>query len=377
MKHDYATLPLHSGKAPAWLFKRMTALAEAITEIIVMEAGPDRFLEYLSDPFWFQCLGCILGFDWHSSGVTTTVCGALKEAIHGKEAHLGIFIGGGKGRASRKTPDEIRRYSEIAGTDAERLVYASRMSAKVDNSALQDGFTIYHHCFFFTPSGKWAVVQQGMNETTGWARRYHWLSDDNLNFVCEPHKAICSDNTLPTLNMVAAEAHEARVAATEVSHLRPERLLAELRMAAKHQTRLYMPQRHRLLFEDINPKKLYSIFVKTYEYQAKSFEDLLSLEGVGPRTIRALSLVGELLYGAKPSFRDPARFSFAHGGKDGTPYPVDRRQYDLTISILKKAISEAKTGQSDKLQALRRMSAFISHSVKSENLETEKQNNTE
>lgn len=360
MKRAYATLPLHFGKAPRWLFKRMTSLAEAISEIMIIETGPEGFLEHLSDPFWFQCLGCIMGFDWHSSGITTTVCGALKEAVRGKETELGIFIGGGKGSASRKTPDEIRRYSEIVGTDAERLVYASRMSAKVDSSAVQDGFTIYHHCFFFTSSGKWAVIQQGMNETTGWARRYHWLSDDKLDFVCEPHKAICSDNTLPTLNMVAAEAHDSRSAITESSRLHPERLVAELQIAEKDMERLHMPQRHRLLLGDINPKKLYSIFIKTYEHQAKSFEDLLGIEGIGAKTIRALCLVGELLYGAQPSFRDPARYSFAHGGKDGTPYPVNRRQYDITLKVLQKAISEARIGQSEKLSALRRMCTFLS-----------------
>ena len=231
MKHSFANLPLHGGKAPAWLFQRMRKLAGSLTEIMVMELGQEAFLDRISDPFWFQCLGCVLGFDWHSSGVTTITCAALKEGIEGRESDLGLFICGGKGGASRKTPQQIMDYSARAGTDGDRLVYASRMSAKVDSSALQDGFQVYHHCFIFTRDGKWAVVQQGMNEESGWARRYHWLSDKDLNFVCEPHKAVCSDGKPQVFNMVAREADLLRTAATDASKLPPEKLVSELKLA--------------------------------------------------------------------------------------------------------------------------------------------------
>ena len=359
MKRGHANLPLHGGRAPSWLFQRMKKLAGAMTEIMVMELGPDAVLDRLSDPFWFQCLGCVLGFDWHSSGVTTTTCGALKEGLRGKEHALGLYIGGGKGGASRKTPEQIMRYSEKAGTPGDKLVYASRLSAKVDSSAVQDGFQVYHHCFVFTNSGKWAVVQQGMNEESGWARRYHWLGDDVDDFVCEPHKAVCSDGKSDVLNMVAFESADSRHAATEMSRMHPDKLLAELALAGMKAPMLDMPGRHGILAEDINPKRMKNTFIKTFERQPEDFETLLGMQGVGAKTIRALSLVGQLVYGAKPSFRDPARFSFAHGGKDGIPFPVDRKTYDTTASVLEKAVSEAKVENSEKLKALRRMAAFL------------------
>jgi hypothetical protein len=360
MKRGHANLPLHGGRAPRWLFQRMKLLGGSITEVMVMEAGADGFLKRISDPFWFQCFGCVLGFDWHSSGVTTTTCGAIKEGIRGKEHELGLFIGGGKGGTSRKTPDEIREYSEKAGTDGESLVYASRMSAKVDSSALQDGFQVYHHSFLFTRSGKWAVVQQGMNTESGWARRYHWLAEKDQEFVCEPHSAICSDGSGSVLNMVASEADESRKVTAEMSRMKPEKILQELRLArADDLPLLDMPKRHAITIEDINPDRLKSTFTKTYEQQPRNFEALLGISGVGAKTIRARSLVGQLLYGAEPSFRDPARFSFAHGGKDGIPYPVDRQTYDTTASIMEKAVSESKVGESAKLEALRRMERFL------------------
>lgn len=362
MKRGHTNLPLHGGRAPRWLFQRMKQLSGSITELMVMEAGAEGFLERVSDPFWFQCLGCVLGFDWHSSGVTTTTCGAIKEGIRGKEHELGLFVGGGKGRTSRKTPDEIREYSEKAGTDAERLVYASRMSAKVDSSALQDGFQVYHHSFLFTKGGTWAVVQQGMNAASGWARRYHWLGNKHQDFVCEPHSAICSDGNANVLNMVAREADASRKATAEMSRLKPEQILRELRLAAAEDLPLLdMPKRHAIRIEDVNPERLKNTFVKTYEQQPRNFEALLGMPGVGAKTIRALSLVGQLLYGAEPSFRDPARFSFAHGGKDGIPYPVDRKTYDTTAAIMEKAVSESKIGESAKLEALRRMEKFLRH----------------
>jgi hypothetical protein len=359
MKTGHANLPLHTGRAPHWLFRRMKDLAGSITEIMVMELGPEGFLERISDPFWFQCLGCVVGFDWHSSGVTTTTCGALKEGIQGREDALGLYIAGGKGAASRKTPEQILRYSERAGTDGEGLVYASRMSAKVDSSAVQDGFQVYHHCFFFTGSGKWAVVQQGMNEESGWARRYHWLNDGGIDFVCEPHKAVCSDGKADVLNMVAGEAGASRQASAEISRLPPEKILAELRKAVSSYSTLDMPRRHSILLADIDPGRLKGTLVKTYERQAGDFETLLETAGVGAKTVRALSLLGRLMYGAEPSFRDPAVFSFAHGGKDGIPYPVDRKTYDTTAAVLERAVSEARVGRSERLKALRRMADFL------------------
>ena len=359
MKSGHANLPLHGGRAPRWLFDRMKRLAGAITELMVIEFGADGFLARVSDPFWFQCLGCVLGFDWHSSGVTTTTCGALKEGIRGREHELGLYIGGGKGGTSRKTPDEIRAFSEKAGTDAERLVYASRMSAKVDSSALQDGFQVYHHSFLFTSHGKWAVVQQGMNVESGWARRYHWLGDDTQNFVCEPHKAVCSDGKTKVLNLIAREAEASRDATAEVSRLAPEKLMRELHLACADEPLLNLPRRHTILHEDIHPSRMKHTLIKTYERQPEDFESLLGVPGVGAKTIRALSLVGQLMYGAEPSYRDPARFSFAHGGKDGIPFPVDRKTYDTTAAIMEKAVSEARVGASEKTNALRRMERFL------------------
>jgi hypothetical protein len=337
----------------------MRNLAGSVTEIMALELGAEGFLDRVSDPFWFQCLGCALGFDWHSSGLTTTTCGALKEGIRGRESALGLYIAGGKGAASRKTPDELRRFSEQAGTDGESLVYASRMTAKVDSAAVQDGFQVYHHCFFFTASGRWAVVQQGMNEDSGWARRYHWLCEDGLDFVCEPHKAVCSDARSAALNMVARESADSRAASAEASRLAPDLLMARLRSCLEKTPSLDLPQRHRILSSDIHPDRLQKTFVQTYERQPENFEVLLGLPGVGPKTVRALSLVGELVYGATPSFRDPARFSFAHGGKDGIPYPVDRKTYDTTAEILRKAVSEAKVERREKLDALRRLATFL------------------
>ena len=324
-----------------------------------MEFGPDGFLERLSSPFWFQCFGCVLGFDWHSSGVTTTTCGALKEGLRGREHDLGVFMGGGKGATSRKTPDEIRTFSERAGTDADSLVYASRMSAKVDSSALQDGFQVYHHSFLFTRSGKWAVVQQGMNASTGWARRYHWLGDKDHTFVCEPHRAVCSDGKTRVLNMVAREAEAARQATTEASRLPPDRLMRELKAICANDARLHLPGRHGIQSSDINPARLSQTLLHVYERQADTFEALLGQPGVGAKSIRALSLVGQLLYGAEPSTRDPARFAFAHGGKDGIPFPVDRDTYDATITLIEKAVGDARLGDRQTFDALKRLERYV------------------
>jgi len=349
-----ATSPLHYGRAPAWLFGRMTALAREIIQAIVTEFGQQIFLQKLSDPYWFQALGCVLGFDWHSSGLTTTVTGALKEGLRGMESELGLFIAGGKGAASRKTPRQIEEYADDHGIDAAPLVYASRMSAKVDNTAVQDGFQLYHHIFVFTQDGHWSVIQQGMNEKDRTARRYHWLGDDVKDFVVEPQTAICSDRRVETLNMVAVESEGARDMTTGLSREKPEKVIREITKIQE----LEMTRRHEVALTDIDSRKLYRTLLKTYEQQPRDFEQLLGMRGIGPKTIRALSLISEIIYGAAPSYRDPARFSFAHGGKDGTPYPVDRRTYDITIDVMKKAIQSAKVGNSDKLRAVKGLARF-------------------
>lgn len=355
MRTGTANLPLHWGKAPRWLFQRMIKLAKEITIIIVSDQGSHAMLEKLSDPFWFQCFGCVLGFDWHSSGVTTTVCGALKEGIKGLENDLGLWITGGKGSTSRKTPLEIQTIGDQISFNPEPLIYASRMSAKVDNNALQDGYQLYHHNFIFTRDGSWCVVQQGMNDATRYARRYHWMSKTVEDFVCEPHSAICCDQKSQPLNLVAKESEDNRHIATQVSHQKPETVVREL-IKIQH---LVLPERHPVLSKDIHPERLEKIFLKTYERLPENFEQLLGMQGVGPQTIRALSLIAELVYGAKPSFHDPARYSFAHGGKDGYPYPVNRANYDQSIEFLRKAIASAKIGHSEQIKAFRRLSQFI------------------
>ncbi|UCC72237.1 MAG: DUF763 domain-containing protein [Gemmatimonadota bacterium] len=351
-----ATLPLHSGRTPRWLFRRMTELARALTEAIVIEHGATAFLERLADPFWFQAFGCVLGFDWHSSGVTTTACGALKAGLAGAEADTTIYVAGGKGAASRKTPVELREHTARLGLDGESLVYASRMSAKVDSAAVQDGYQIYHHSFFFTAKGDWAVVQQGMQEADRSARRYHWLSRQVSDFVCEPHAAICSERRgRVALNLVAEESAGARVAAAEIAREKPETVQREV----SDILRLELPERHHVdARRDVSPRNLSKVLLTTYEAQPADFEALLALNGVGAKTIRALALIAELAHGQPASFRDPARFSFAHGGKDGHPFPVDRESYDRSIDWLRDAVGRARIGNSDRLQALRRLARW-------------------
>ena len=352
-----ANLPLHYGKAPRWLFDRMVKLAREITIIIVSDFGAEEMLRRLSDPYWFQAFGCVLGFDWHSSGVTTTLCGALKEGTKGIERDLNFYVAGGKGKTSRKTPEELENWGQLISVDSSPLIYASRMSAKVDSAAVQDGYQLYHHNFFFTGNGSWAVVQQGMNEANHFARRYHWLSESLVSFVNEPHSAIQSEACGKALNLVAAESDPVRVLMPQiVNNEKPEKVLADL----KRIKTLTMPAYHYLGTEDLHPDSLAKILVSTYERQPEDFETLLGLEGVGAKTLRALSLISELVYGVAPSYRDPARYSFAHGGKDGIPYPVDKKTYDRSIEILAKAVNRAKLGIQDKKEAMSRLSRMSS-----------------
>jgi len=343
-------LPLHYGRCPSWLFERMVKLARAITEIIIYEYGAEGLLKRLADPFFFQAFGCVLAYDWHSSGLTTTVTAALKEGLRGLENDLGIYICGGKGKTSRKTPEEIIQIAYCFSLNPDPLVYASKMSAKVDNSALQDGYQLYHHTFIFSKDGQWTVIQQGLNDRTSFARRYHWISDSIADFVCEPHSGIASEKKeKKVLNMVAKDSDKAREVSTLISCEKPEKNIKNFKKIIEFS----MPYEHEI--REIRPENLKKILLKTYEKKPKNFENLLSIKGVGPKTIRALSLISELIYGTKPSYKDPAKFSFAHGGKDGYPYPVSREQMERSIEILKTAVQHSRLGRREKLDALKRL----------------------
>ena len=330
----------------------MVLLARELVIYMVREFGAPEVLRRLSDPYWFQAFGCVLGFDWHSSGVTTTVCGAVKEGIKDIDVEIGLFAAGGKGAASRKTPAQVVAACERIGRDPAPLVYASRMSAKVDNTAVQDGYQLYHHAFFFTSAGEWCVVQQGMSDATRLARRYHWLSPHLQSFVDEPHHAVCCDIRQETLNLVARENAGVRSASAELASQPPSVTLDALAKVPE----LRMPVRHTLFPElDVPQTHLRRILLTTYEQAPPDFESLLGIPGVGPRTVRALALASELVHGTPASLRDPARFAFAHGGKDGTPFPVDRPTYDRTIEILGKALNAASVDRSEKVKAFRRL----------------------
>jgi uncharacterized protein len=349
----------------------MVRLSREILIYLASEHGSHDILRRLSDPFWFQAFGCVLGFDWHSSGVTTTVCGAIKEGLKDVDREMGFFAAGGKGGASRKTPRQIAEVCEALGRDPDPLVYASRTAAKVDSAAVQDGYQLYHHVFFFTAEGEWCVVQQGMSDETRMARRYHWLSEHVESYVDEPHEAVCCDARADTLNLVAHENDPVRRASAELAGQKPDVALKALqkagmaplkRRATRELPLLEMPARHPLLPEfDVAGPYLEKILLKTYQQAPKDFESLLGIAGVGPKTLRALALASELVHGTPATMRDPARFSFAHGGKDGTPFPVDRITYDKTIEILDKAINRSTIDHSEKVKAFRRLANFGQH----------------
>jgi hypothetical protein len=334
----------------------MVLLSREVLTHLVHEYGPAEVLRRLSDPFWFQAFGCVLGFDWHSSGVTTTVCGAVKESLRGPGPEWGLFAAGGKGAASKKAPAQISVACDHLGLDADALVRVSRISAKVDNAAVQDGYQLYHHVMLFTAAGEWAVVQQGMSNRTSTARRYHWLSESVTSFVDEPHEAICCDvRGQPTLNLVAAESEAARRSSVALAARPPE---TTLRVVEKVPD-LQLPSRHMLFPElDVDRRYLSKILTRTYERAPEDFEGLLGVEGVGPKTLRALALASELIYGTHASTRDPARFAFAHGGKDGIPFPVDRQTYDKTIDLLRRAVDRSRIDRSERIRALKRLAVF-------------------
>jgi hypothetical protein len=359
----FASLPLHSGRAPKWLFGRMVRLSREIVTFLSAEFGTVEVLRRLSDPYWFQAFGCVLGFDWHSSGVTTTVCGAVKESLVDIGPELGLFAAGGKGGTSRKAPAEIAAACERVGLDGDVLVRASKLSAKVDSAAVQDGYQLYHHVFLFNGAGDWCVVQQGMSDATRYARRYHWLSASVSSFVEEPHAAVCCDARGETLNLVASESGDTRTRSVELARERPEVTLDALRHVSAslrdELPLLEMPARHPLFPEmDVASTRLHQTLLATYEQPPDDFTSLLARPGVGPKTLRALALASELIYGAPASTRDPARFSFAHGGKDGTPFPVDRETYDGTIDILQRALNRALVDRSEKVAAFKRLATF-------------------
>ncbi len=380
MRTGIVTVPLDYGRCPKWLFERMKKLSRGIVLAIVEEFGEDELLRRLADPVWFQSLGCIIGFDWNSSGLTTTTLAALKEGLKGLERDLGIFICGGKGKTSRRTPDQIKNWGEnllFSDEEIDRLVYASKMAAKVDSSLLQDGFQIYHHNLIFTRERKWAVVQQGMDTSLQKARRYHWLSSNlqqsqsDGDFIEEPHSGIISDARVKPLNLTAKESKKNRSISTELIKEEPKTFLKDIKLISKKSDYLMKQKRipgfaevelkniefhqHPVLKEKFDLGRLKKIVEKAHFLRPKSFEQLLSTKGVGPKTIRALSLVSELIYGAKPSYEDPARYSFAHGGKDGTPYFPRALEMDQTIRILEKGIKKSKVSNREKIEAKERL----------------------
>ncbi len=343
-----ADLPLHGGRVPAWLAERMTVLGTAICQAVIEEWGPSELLRRLADPFWFQSLGCVLGMDWHSSGITTSVMGALKRGLNPIADRLGLTICGGRGRHSRRTPDELLSVADRTGLDGEALVRASRLSAKVDNTCLQDGFTIYLHCFVVTDRGEWAVVQQGMNPQSAMARRYHWLSEGLRSFVLDPQAAVVGSPQGELLNLSDARAEGAQAGILEFLREPPDRQLAEIR-------HLPMARHHDVRPADVDEKRLGAVLALAYERPLRDFADALLVEGLGPRTLQALALVSEVIFGQPTRFDDPARFSFALGGKDGHPFPVPLAVYDRSISFLERAVEKARLARSEKLQGMQRL----------------------
>ncbi|MFL5763851.1 MAG: DUF763 domain-containing protein [Bacteroidia bacterium] len=350
----YADLPLHYGHVPPWLYERMRKLGGAITESIVYEYGKSVFLSRLSDPLWFQAFGAVLGMDWHSSGITTSVMGALKGALNPRFRDLGIYVCGGKGKYSRNTPDELKRLSDRVGLNGNDLIRSSRLSAKVDNTAIQDGFQIYLHSFVVTDKGEWAVVQQGMNDASGMARRYHWHSQKMSSFVESPHTSVYGENKGVILNLADVKAGEARSSIIGLVKEDLHLVLPEIR-------KIVLPKHHEVRASDVNLKRLGSILALAHETELHDFESLLLLEGVGPRTIQSLALVSEVIHGTPSRFEDPARFSFAHGGKDGHPFPVPITVYDETINILQHSVEKAKIGEADKQKAIKSLTMVAQH----------------
>lgn len=380
MQRGIATFTLDTGTCPRWLFQRMVKLGREMTRLLVEKFGPNEFIKRIADPVWFQSLGTVLAFDWNASGLTTILTAALKEAIRGREKELGIFICGGKGKTSRKTPEEIASWGDklsLPGECVDNLVYNSRMSAKVDNSLVQDGYQIYHHSLLFSKNGSWAVVQQGMNATDASARRYHWFSENIQDLVCEPHTGIVAPvKQQRLLNLTARDSENTRQLSVEFVSSGYRSLMKDIEILRKHSSNLskmvsmkYQREQltllkledtefkwHPVVNEDFSKSRyLEKILQLVCDIQPENYEKLLAVRGVGPKTVRALALVGEVIYGADPSYEDPARYSFAHGGKDATPYAVDRETYDKTIATLKDAVGRSRISPYEKDRAFKRL----------------------
>lgn len=350
-RSGFADLPLHGGRVPSWLAERMVKLGGAITESVLYHYGAGEFLSRLSDPFWFQALGSVMGMDWHSSGITTSVMGALKRAVNPRAHELGIYICGGRGRHSRNTPDELRAVAERTGVDGEALVRTSRLTARIDNNAVADGFQIYLHTFVVSAAGAWAVVQQGMNESSRLARRYHWHSASVRDFTYEPHTGIVGEPQGTIMNLVDAHARPAQEAMLTIVRESPEMTLREAR-------KLVAPGHHDVRAEDVDLKRLGAVLAVAYEREFRDFASLLLLENLGPRTLQSLALIAEVVHGAPSRFSDPARFSFALGGKDRHPFPVPLKTYDESLSVLRRSLDAAKVGDAEKLDGFARLERF-------------------
>jgi len=336
---------------PRWLAERMARLGAAIAESVVCHYGAPELLSRLSDPFWFQSLGCVMGMDWHSSGITTSVLGALKRGLTPRAGELGIYICGGRGRHSRQTPDELRAVAGQRGLDGEALVRTSRLTARIDNNAIADGFQIYLHTFIVSAAGDWAVVQQGMNESSGLARRYHWHSATVRDFTCEPHTAVVGEPQGELMNLVDRQAGPAQNALLAIARDHPE---TTLRAA-----RLIMPRHHDVRAENVDLKRLGAVLATAYERDLRDFASLLLVENLGPRTLQSLALIAEVVHGAPTRFTDPARFSFALGGKDRHPFPVPLKTYDESIAVLRRALDRAKLDGTEKLESFARLDRFV------------------
>ena len=362
-RSGFADLPLHGGRVPPWLASRMEQLGTAITESIVHHYGVSEFLSRLSDPFWFQSLGCVMGMDWHSSGITTSVLGALKRGLNGRANELGLYVCGGRGKQSRKTPAELLSVADARGLDGNELVRTSRLTAKIDNNAIADGFQIYLHSFVVSGSGEWAVVQQGLNAESGLARRYHWHSEKVRDFAApdrfirEPHTGIIGADQGEILNLVDHRAKPAQSALLEIASNRPEQTLSDIHKLLMN--RLTLPRRHDVRSEDVDLKRLGAVLAVSYERQLRDFSSLLLVENLGPRTLQTLALVAEVIHGAPARFSDPARFSFALGGKDGHPFPVPLKTYDESLSVLRRSLHAAKLGHSEKVDGFKRLDKLV------------------
>lgn len=392
----HADLPLHTGTVPRWLADRMMVMGSLIVESLVENFGSDEVLVRLSDPLWFQSFGAVMGMDWHSSGITTSVMYALKRGINPRAKELGIYVCGGRGKYSRMTPDELIQIADKEGLQGDSLVRNSKLVAKIDNNAIQDGFQLYQHNFILTKTGNWAVVQQGMNVNEKKARRYHWCSSDLRSFVENPHTGVVGDNLGKILNLTDENARTARDSILDLSLQDTEKVIKEITQIGKPASEMIllsggkvepiknvplqgelfeseeiksqkpveiqsagrsiiMPAHHEVLAEDVDLKRLGGVLATAYESQPKDFESLMLTPGLGPRTLQSLALVSEVIYGTPSRFKDPARFSFAHGGKDGHPFPVPLKIYDESIRILRESIEKSKLGYKDKSECIKRL----------------------